>query len=137
MSEDRPVVPAAPRRGLPRVVAALVLGLVSALLAHQILGVPRADLGAFVGGAVVAHLAWGVLVMRPTGASIGGAAATGALALVTAYVGAGLLGGGGARVVVDHDAAIMLLFTFWIVVPVMVAAAIGLAVVDRLLADRS
>jgi hypothetical protein len=136
MSDARPDLPAA-RRGLPRLVATVVLGLLSALLAFQILGVPRAALGAFVGGAVVAHLAWGVLVMRPAGASIGGAAATGALTLVTAYVGAGLIGGGGARVIVDHEAVVMLIFTFWIVVPVMVAAAIGLAVLDRFLAGRT
>lgn len=139
MSEEEPVVPAAAPQGakpLPPAVAGLVLALVAALLAYQIIGSPRAAAGGFVGGGLVAFLAWAPLVLRPTGVSIGGAAATGALALASAYVGAGLVAGGGARVLVDHDAVVMLVFTFWIVLPVMVAAAIGLAVAPRLFSRR-
>lgn len=126
-----------PPRSLPNPVASAALACLSALLAFQILGSPRAALGALVAGGLVAHLAWPILAMRPSGPSMGGGAATGALVLASAYVGAGLVGGGGARVIVDHDAAVMLLFTFWIVVPVMVAAGVGLALLARGLASRS
>lgn len=120
-----------------RLVAALVLAALAALLAWQILGRPLASLGAFLGAGLVGGLAWGPLVLRPSGIALGGAALTGALALVTAYVGAGVIGAGGARVVTDQEAAIALLFSFWIVLPVMVAAGVGLALATRLLAARS
>ncbi|MCE1236905.1 MAG: hypothetical protein LWW93_11180 [Hyphomicrobiales bacterium] len=139
MSDEDPVVPAAeepPAAPLPPAIAGLALALLAALLAYQIIGSPLAALGGFFGGGLVAFLAWTPLVLRPAGVSIGGAAATGALALAAAYVGAGLVAGGGSRVLVDHDAAVMLVFTFWIVLPVMVAAAIGLAILPRLLGRR-
>lgn len=139
MSDEDPAVPAAaapPVKPLPPAVVGLALALLAALLAYQIIGSPRAALGGFVGGGLVAFLAWTPLVLRPAGVSIGGAAAVGALALAAAYVGAGLVAGGGARVLVDHDAVVMLVFTFWIVLPVMVAAAIGLAILPRLVSRR-
>jgi len=119
---------------LPRGVVGLALGGLAGVLSYQLLAAPLAAVAAFVAAGVVAVLAWPVLVPRPTGASLGGAAATGALALVAAYVCAGfLLGGAGAA---DHDSMVLLIFTFWIVVPVMVAAAVGLALLDRRLGER-
>ncbi|NLH82094.1 MAG: hypothetical protein GX458_14785 [Phyllobacteriaceae bacterium] len=129
----------APRTGngkLPRGVAALALAVLAAVLCWQLLASTLAAAGAFVAAAVVAFLAWPVLVIRPAGASLGGAAATGALTLLAATVVAGLLLGRGGAVVVDHDTLILLLFSLWIVIPVMVAAAVGLALLDRRLSER-
>lgn len=135
MADPDPAVPTPrPTKSLPPVVVAVVLGGLAALLAFQLLGLAAAALGAFVGAGVVAGLGWRPLVMRSPRHSLGGAAIVGGLALAAGYVGAGLLAGGGARVIVDHEAAIALLFSIWIVVPVMVGAAVGLALLARLLA---
>lgn len=133
---ERPV-PLEPRfAARARWIATAGLAALAALLAIQILGRPLPALGACVGAALVAGLAWGPLVLRPTGIALGGAALTGVFALAGGYVGAGLVGAGGSPVVTDHESAIALLFSFWIVLPVMVAAAIGIAVATGLVARR-
>ena len=121
---------------LPRGVVGLALAVVAGVLSYQLLAAPLAAAAAFVAAGVVAFLAWPVLVVRPTGASLGGAAATGALALLAAYVCAGFLLGRGGGIVADHETMVLLIFTFWIVVPVMIAAAVGLALLDRRLGER-
>lgn len=136
MAEPDPAVPASPTtKSLPRVLVAVVMGGLAALLAFQLLGSALPALGAFLGAGVVAGLAWGPLATRSETHSLGGAAVTGVLALLAAYV-VGGLAAGGAGALVDHEAAITLLFSFWIVVPVMVGAAVGLALLARLLATR-
>lgn len=139
MAETRTVPPApldAAFAAKARAAATVGLAVLAAVLCYQILGEPLAALGAFLGSGLVAGLAWGALVIRPTGISLGAAALTGVLALAAGYVGAGLVGAGGSRVVTDRDAAVALLFSFWLVLPVMVAGAVGLAVVTRILAAR-
>lgn len=121
---------------LPRGLVGLALALVAGLLGWQLLGSPLAAAGAFVAGGVIALLGWGPLVLRPAGASLGGAAAVGTLSLVAAYVAAGLLLGGGGGVIADHQSLVLLIFSFWIVAPVMIAAAVGLALLDRHLSAR-
>ncbi len=139
MSEQPSTVPTPSRPGsgrLPRAVVGAVSALVAGVLSYQLLAAPLVAVGSGVAAGLVAVLAWPVLVLRPTGASLGGAAATGALSLVAAYVAAGLMLGRGGGVIVDHDALILLLFSFWIVIPVMVAVAVGLALLDRRLCER-
>lgn len=139
MPETETVPPAHLQPGFAakaRGVATVALAVLAAVLALQILGRPLPALGALIGAGLIAGLAWGPMVMRPTGIALGGAALTGFFALAAGYVGAGLTGAGGAPVITDGESAIALLFSFWIVAPVMVAAALGLAVGMRLLAAR-
>lgn len=141
-TRDEPMA-AAPAPGLApaeialaRAGATLALAALAALLTAQTVGTTAAALGAALATAAVVAVVWRRWVLRPEGVSLGRAAAAGVLATLAAVSGAAIAGGAGAAVVVDQEARIALLFSVWIVMPVMVAAAVGLAASTRALARR-
>lgn len=133
--ETRPLSPRA--RNLSRLVAGLGLGMLGAVLSYQMIHEPLASLGAGLGAAVVAFVAWGAIVSKDTGVGLGRAAAVGALAVLGGYVGMAIVGGVSSRIFTDSDAGVALLFSFWMVLPISLAFAVALAVAIRFFAARS
>lgn len=113
-----------------RALAGVAFAVLGGLLTFQMLHHAPAALGAAVSAGVVATLLWGRLVVRPGGVAWGGAVAVGFAATFAAFCGAAAFGLGGARVAGDEAAAVAL-FALLMVLPVMLAAAVGVAALTR------
>ena len=120
------------RRRMGAVLAGPVLAALAALLTVQMIGEPLAALGAALGAGAIAFALWGRLVVRSEGTSYGRAAGVGFAATFAAFLGAALLGAATSRVPVDRDAVGAGFFALLVVLPVMVAAGIGLAAIGAL-----
>ncbi|MER2605090.1 MAG: hypothetical protein ABTQ29_04595 [Siculibacillus sp.] len=132
MTERPAAVPLDPRvRLVGHLVATLSLGLLSGAIAQNILGEPLAALGAGMGAAVMAFLAWSPLVLGRRGVAIYGAAVVGLLTLLGGYVGMAVVGGGASKVIADPETAVALLFSFFIVAPMIVSLAVAVAFAMR------
>ena len=118
----------AARRRLGRLVAAPTLAIVAAVLTLQMLGQPLAALAAGLAAGVIAFALWGGLVVRPAGPSYGRAAGLGIAATFAAVFAAALAGAGGTPAS-GREATGVALFALFMALPVMVAAAVGLAAV--------
>jgi len=119
-----PVLTARRRRG--RLVAGPALGLLAGLLTFQMTAVLPPALGAALAAGLLVFAAWGPLVVREEGASYGRAVGLGFAATFAAFFGAAVFGiGTGAAS--GREAAGVAVFALAMVLPVMVAAAIGLA----------
>ena len=116
----------AARRRFGRLVAAPALAVVAAVLAIQMLGQPLAALAAGLAAAGVTFALWGGLVVRAEGPSYGRAAGLGIAATFAAVFAAALTGAGGAPAS-GREATGVALFALFMALPVMVAAAVGLA----------
>ncbi len=125
-----PVLAARRRRG--GLVAAPAFAVLAGVLALQMLGQPLAALAAGLAAGVVVLALWGRLVVRPEGPSYGRAAGLGIVATFAAVFAAALAGAGGAPAS-GREATGVALFALFMALPVMVAAAVGLA---ALLKDR-
>lgn len=134
---DQPTVPPpSPRLALvSRVVAVVALAGLCGAIAATLIGTPRAVIGAAGGAGLLAFAAWGPLVLAARGPVLGAAAIAGLLALFGAYVGA-LVVGSGASALRDPDALTAVVFSLWIVAPMVVTLAVAVALVTRLLATR-
>ena len=122
----------AARRRSGRTLAAPALAVLAGLLTWQMLGEPATALGAALAAGAVAFAVWGRLVVRPEGISYGRAAGVGFAATFAAFFGAAVLGAAGARVSLDADTFGAAFFALLVVLPVMVAAGVGLAAIGTL-----
>ena len=132
MNDNQDPVLAA-RRRLGRLVAGPALGLLAGILTLQMLHAPLAALAAALAAGLVGVALWGTLVVRPEGVSYGRAAGLGFAVTFAAFAAAALVGGASAGVVDAGEAAGIALFSLFMALPVMIAAAIALA---ALLKDR-
>ena len=121
----------AAHRRLGRSIAGVVFAALAGLLAFQMLGEPLVALGAALGAGGFAFAIWGGFVVRPEGVSYGRAAGVGMMATVAAFLVAALTGGAASRVVVGAEAAGAAFFAFLVVLPVMIAAGVGLVALMR------
>lgn len=120
-----------------RIVAVLALALLTGAIAAHFTGPSRAALGAAAGAALIAAVGWGPMVLRASGPSLAGAGGVGFLALAAAYVGAGLFAGVlGQGVLIVREILISVIFSFWVIAPMVVSLAVAIALATRLLAAR-
>lgn len=131
MNDNQDPVLAA-RRRFGRLVAAPALAVVGGVLTLQMLGQPLAALVAGLAAGVLVFATWGTLVVRPEGPSYGRAVGLGIAATFVGVTAAALVGAGGTPAS-GREAAGVALFALFMALPVMVAAAVGLA---ALLKDR-
>jgi hypothetical protein len=117
------------RRRFGRNLAGAALAALAALLTVQMIGEPLAALGAALGAGLVAFLLWGGAVVRPEGISYGRAAGIGFVATFAAFFGAAVLGAATSRVQAGGEAFAAAFFALAVVLPVMVAASVGLAAI--------
>ena len=126
----------AARRRFGRNLAGPALAVLAALLTWQMLGEAPAALGAALGAGILGYALWGQLVVRPEGISYGRAAGIGFAATFAAFFGAAVLGAAGSRVPLDATAFGAAVFALLVVLPVMVAACVGLAALGAIRAHR-
>lgn len=122
-------------RSFSRIAAAAVLAALSGLLGLQMTGEALAALGGCLGAGLVVFFVWGPIVLRGDTIRLGSAVMVAGLALVASYVGMAIVGGATSRPM-GQEAAIALFASMWITAPVVVAAAIGVAVATRSATDR-
>ena len=115
------------RRFIGRLFAGPLLAALAGLLAYQIVGEPLPALGSALGAGLVVFTLWGRLVVRPDGVSYGRAVGIGFAATFAACFGAAVLGAATSRVAVDQAAFSAGMFAIVVVLPVMIAAAVGAA----------
>lgn len=126
---DETGAPRGPASFSSLVLPTVVLAGLAGLLTLQMIGEPAAAIGAALGAGLFTFVLWGRFVLAATGSPVGGALGTGAIALLAAYVGAALAGASSSHPIDGAEAAVALLFSLWIVTPIFLAAAVGLAVV--------
>jgi hypothetical protein len=119
----------AARRRFGRLVAGPALGLLAGLLTLQMLHAPAAAFAAGLAAGLVGVLLWGALVVRPEGVSYGRAAGLAIAATFVAFAAAAMVGGASGGMADAREAAGVALFSLFMALPVMVAAAIALAAV--------
>ncbi|TBW34609.1 hypothetical protein EYW49_17845 [Siculibacillus lacustris] len=138
--DQSPRAPVAPSAiAAPSALATRVAPYAAALVVAAFVGVLVLQLGAGTAAALAAAAAaalWGgigwPLWVRAGGVtSPGRAAAFGVVAVAAGAVGAGLASGGLARLAEGGDAVVTLLFAVGMVTPMVIAAAVGLAVLTR------
>lgn len=119
----------AARRRLGRRVAGPSLGLLAGVLTLQMLHAPLAALAAALAAGLVGVALWGTLVVRPEGVSYGRAVGLAFAATFAAFFAAALVGGASGGTADAREATGVALFSLFMALPVMIAAAIALAAV--------